>query len=500
MKARIIVVLCVALVEGCVSVNADDTPDQAAARAALGKKMYELDHPNTRPAARTNSVAVAAKPAHSTTNATHAASAKVAAHRIAPAKTIPAAAPATKAPATVAPAKAAPASTAPVAATFTPETPAANASAQATALAALQQKMRELNQPKTRPSPDINSVAVAAKPAHSTTNATHAASAKVAAHRTAPAKTIPAAAPATKAPATLAPAKATPASTAPADATFVPEVPTANASAQATALAALQQKMRELNQPETRPSPDINSAAVAAKPAHSTTNTTHAASAKVAAHRTAPAKTIPVAAPATKAPATVAPAKAAQADATFAPEVPAANASAQATALTAVKQKMHELNQPEAQPVTETPTAQAPVAISPGMAPSVVAPLSAAPAVVAPAPKISTEPAAAASVAIVPVAAAEPVVAPTRTQPATAPVMLKPASAPQAATLPSSSPGQRPANELVTTTGFIYKNVEVLRVKEDAIVISYRPANGGWAMTNISFQDLPIELRQQYGK
>ena len=398
MKARIIVVLCVALVEGCVSVNADDTPDQAAARAALGKKMYELDHPNTRPAARTNSVAVAAKPAHSTTNATHAASAKVAAHR------------------------------------------------------------------------------------------------------TAPAKTIPAAAPATKAPATLAPAKATPASTAPADATFVPEVPTANASAQATALAALQQKMRELNQPETRPSPDINSAAVAAKPAHSTTNTTHAASAKVAAHRTAPAKTIPVAAPATKAPATVAPAKAAQADATFAPEVPAANASAQATALTAVKQKMHELNQPEAQPVTETPTAQAPVAISPGMAPSVVAPLSAAPAVVAPAPKISTEPAAAASVAIVPVAAAEPVVAPTRTQPATAPVMLKPASAPQAATLPSSSPGQRPANELVTTTGFIYKNVEVLRVKEDAIVISYRPANGGWAMTNISFQDLPIELRQQYGK
>jgi hypothetical protein len=403
MKARIIVVLCVALVEGCVSVNADDTPDQAAARAALGKKMYELDHPDTRPAAGTNSVAVAAKPAHSTTNATHAASAKAAAHRTAPPKTIPAAAPATKAPATVAPAKAAPASTAPVAATFTPETPAANASAQATALAALQQKMRELNQPKTRPSPDINSVAVAAKPAHSTTNATHAASAKVAAHRTAPAKTIPAAAPATKAPATLAPAKATPASTAPADATFVPEVPTANASAQATALAALQQKMRELNQPETRP-------------------------------------------------------------------------------------------------VTETPTAQAPVAISPGMAPSVVAPLSAAPAVVAPAPKISTEPAAAASVAIVPVAAAEPVVAPTRTQPATAPVMLKPASAPQAATLPSSSPGQRPANELVTTTGFIYKNVEVLRVKEDAIVISYRPANGGWAMTNISFQDLPIELRQQYGK
>ena len=58
----------------------------------------------------------------------------------------------------------------------------------------------------------------------------------------------------------------------------------------------------------------------------------------------------------------------------------------------------------------------------------------------------------------------------------------------------------RPTNELVTSTGLIYKNVEVERVKDDRIVISYEPANGGWAMTNVYFQDLPIELRRQYGK
>ena len=274
---------------------------------------------------------------------------------------------------------------------------------------------------------------------------------------------------------------------------------------QAAARAALKQKISELDHPQARSPADTNSVAVAAKPAQSTTNATHAASATAAAPRTTPAKTIPVAAPATKVPATVVPVKAAPAstkpvDADFAPEVPAANASAQAAALTAVKQKMHDLNQPEARPVTETPTAQAPVVISPGMAPSATAPLSAAPAVVAPAPKVSPAPAAATSVAVVPVATAGPVAVPTRTQPAAAPAMLEPTLGLHAAALPSSSPGQRPANELVTTTGLIYKNVEVQRVKEDGIVISYRPANGGWAMTNVYFRDLPTELRQQYEK
>jgi hypothetical protein len=52
----------------------------------------------------------------------------------------------------------------------------------------------------------------------------------------------------------------------------------------------------------------------------------------------------------------------------------------------------------------------------------------------------------------------------------------------------------------VTTTGTTYKNVEVQRVTADAIVISYTPAQGGWAMTKIDFRDLPPTIRQQYGK
>jgi hypothetical protein len=275
---------------------------------------------------------------------------------------------------------------------------------------------------------------------------------------------------------------------------------------QAAARAALEEKFYELDHPQARPPPDTNSVTVTAQPAQSTTNVTNAASATAAPPQTAPAKTIPVAAPATEVPAGVAPAEAAPAstapaDAAFAPEVPAANASAQAAALAAVKQKMHELDQPEARPVTETPTAEAPVAISPVIAPSVVAPLSSAPAVVAPAPKVSTAPAAAASVAVVPVATAGPVAVPARTQPAAASAMLKPTLGLHAATLPSSSPGPvRPANELVTTTGLIYKNVQVERVKEDGIIISYTPPNGGWATTKVYFQDLPAEIRQQYEK
>ena len=310
MKAEIFVVLCVALVVGGISVRADDTPDQAAARAALEQQMEELDH--------------------------------------APAQ----------------------------------------------------------------PPPDTNSVAAVAKPVESATNATGTVTTNAATAETAPA---------TEVPATVAHAKAAPASTAPADADFAQKVPAANASAQAAALAALEQKMHELDRREALPPPDTNSVAAVAKPVESITNTT-------------------------------------------------------ATA----------------KPVTETPAAEVPVAMSPVIALSGVAALSAAPAVVAPAPRVSTAPAVAASVA------ADPVAVPTMTQPAAAPAMLKPTLAPPAATLPSSSSGQmRMANELVTTTGSIYKNVVVERVKEDGIVISYTPPNGGWAMTKIYFQDLPAAIRQQ---
>jgi hypothetical protein len=194
---------------------------------------------------------------------------------------------------------------------------------------------------------------------------------------------------------------------------FISNLPAANTSAQAAALAALQQKLNELDQAETRPLPDTN------------------------------AVTAPV-------------------------EVPVNEASASAT------------------PVTESPAAETPSAVAPAITSAAVAPDSAAPAVVAPVPKVSSA-SAAAAVAGVPAVNSESDAM--RTQ------------APAARTLPTSSSGQgRPSNELVTTTGTTYKNVEVQRVTADAIVISYTPAQGGWAMTKIDFRDLPPTIRQQYGK
>ena len=358
MKNRIFIVVCVALVAGGVSVRADDTPDQAAARAALEQKMEELDHSPAQPPPDTNPVTAMATPAGSTTN------------------TIPA--------------------------------------------------------------------ATAAAPA-------------------APMETIPVAAPATEVPATVAPVSA-----APADADFSQEVPPANASDQAAALAALERKMRDLDQGVAQPPPDTNSVAAVAKPVESATNTTGTVTTNAVTLQTAPA-----AAPVNE-------------------SSPSADAAAQAAALAAVQQKMNELNQPEAQPVTETPKAQAPWAISPGIAPATAAPLSAAPAVVAPAPEVSAAPAAA------PAATAEPVAVPAETQPA-AP---KPAPAvPAPMILPYSSPGQaRPDNQLATVSGAIYKSVEVESVKDDGIIISYTAANGSWGMTKVYFEDLPAEIRQQYGK
>jgi hypothetical protein len=337
---------------------------------------------------------------------------------------------------------------------------------QAAARAALEQKMDELDHAPTSPPADTNSVTTMAKPAEAASSATDLASAATTTPVTAPAETIPAVAPTAEDPATVTPAKATPVATAPADADFPETIPAADASAQAAALAALQQKMSELDQPAARPSPDTNSMATAAKSPESITTTS-----------TVPANAVTSpAAPVTEAAAAV-------------------NASVQAVALAAVQQKIQELNKPEAQPVTETPAAQAPVAVSPVIAPTTAATPSASPAVVAPAPEVSTAPAAAPEVAVVPAAPAEPVAVPAETQPAVAPAV----SAPMI--LPYSSPGHaRPVNQLVTMSGAIYKDVEVEGVKDDGIVISYTTANGSWAMAKVHFEDLPAEIRQQYGK
>jgi hypothetical protein len=245
---------------------------------------------------------------------------------------------------------------------------------------------------------------------------------------------------------------------------------------QAAARAALEQKLYQLDHPNGQPSLDTNTATIQTQPAESRANVTNTTSATVA--------------PAMEAPATIAPAKPAPAPtipagAVSAPALPNANTPAQTAALAAMNKMMYELNHSAVQPaeanaaalVTESPTAEAPAAVAPAFSPVTVAPVSAAPAVVTPA----------ASADAAPVAAPRPAAVP-------AP-RLHPAK------LPLSSPGQaRPANELVTTTGTIYKNVEVERVEPDGIVISYTPVNGGWAMAKVYFRDLPAKIRRQYGK
>lgn len=247
---------------------------------------------------------------------------------------------------------------------------------------------------------------------------------------------------------------------------------------QAAALAALNQKLYELNHPGTQPSADTNAAtATAVPPAKSAINQTHASTTMT----TPPATEVPT-------PARMTPVSTAPAGSDFAAKIPAGNASAQAAALAALNQKIEELNHPEAPraadansapemattPLTETPAAEAPMAKMPPMVPAAVTPVSAAPTVAAPALKIATALAAAA-----------------------------PARIPPAAMLPFpfSSPGlARPTNELVTTSGKTYRNVEVERVVSDGIFISYIPTDGNWAMTKIRFKDLPPKIRREYDK
>ena len=87
-------------------------------------------------------------------------------------------------------------------------------------------------------------------------------------------------------------------------------------------------------------------------------------------------------------------------------------------------------------------------------------------------------------------------------EPVAVPAEIQPAPAvPAPMILPYSSPGQaRPDNQLATVSGAIYKSVEVESVKDDGIIISYTAANGSWGMTKVYFEDLPAEIRQQYGK
>lgn len=261
--------------------------------------------------------------------------------------------------------------------------------------------------------------------------------------------------------------------------------------AQAAARAALDQELRQLNRLDAGTS-NANSATSPTRSAEPMANGPATPAQK-------PSVPVPEAAPASAA--------------------PAEDTSAQAVALTALKRKMDELNRaiiepPQetnsaaalptaptaasvqeasvaATPVIETPAGEAPVARTPAIAAAAVGPVSAAPAVVAPVPKVSTAPVVAApSAAVTPAAIPRPL----------APPIPAPVTSSRAGPLlPSSSSGTaRPTNELVTTAGQVYRNVEVERVANDGIVISYAPVQGGWAMTKVPFRELPPVIRQQY--
>lgn len=57
----------------------------------------------------------------------------------------------------------------------------------------------------------------------------------------------------------------------------------------------------------------------------------------------------------------------------------------------------------------------------------------------------------------------------------------------------------KPASEIATITGAVYKNAHVEKVDPDGITISYAPPHGGIAITKINFDELSDELQAKYG-
>ena len=237
---------------------------------------------------------------------------------------------------------------------------------------------------------------------------------------------------------------------------------------QAAARAALEQKLYQLDHPQAQPPPDTNSAVVVVQPGESTTNATDMAATNL------------VATPVEVAPVVVTPA----------PEAPAPVAPVVAAPV---------VTTPVVAPVVITPVPEAPAPVAPvEVTPVVVAPPVTTPVVVAPAPKA---PVVATRVAVTPAVTARPVAtAPAKAKPAAAPATPKPTPA-RAATKPPSPPVEvKTTNEIATTTGEIYKNVQVEKTLPDGMIISYRSANGGLGMTKVYFEDLSAEVRQKYEK
>jgi hypothetical protein len=161
MKTKISFCFWVTLVAGSVSIRADDTPYQAAARAALEQKLNDLTNPQTQPAPDTSSVVAVVQSGESATNVTDTVPANVVAPQTQPA---------------------------PIASSIQSSESTTN---ETNTVAA------EALTPQTRPAPGTSSAVAVVQSGESATNVTETVSAKVTPPQTAPAATNSVAAPAT---------------------------------------------------------------------------------------------------------------------------------------------------------------------------------------------------------------------------------------------------------------------------------------------------------------
>ncbi|MGD0350383.1 MAG: hypothetical protein ABSB84_08745 [Verrucomicrobiota bacterium] len=161
---------------------------------------------------------------------------------------------------------------------------------------------------------------------------------------------------------------------------------------------------------------------------------------------------------------------------------------AQAAASAALEQQLKEPTQP---PLASDTNSRA-VVVPPGKSATNITGTVSTNAVTPPTAPVAA-PARKASAVVTPT-----VVAPATTQPAAAPATPNPIPAP-VATQSSRAPAQLvPTNQIMTVSGYTYKNAHVEKVEPDGIIISYTSGNGGMAMTKLYFEELPSELRQRY--
>ena len=253
--------------------------------------------------------------------------------------------------------------------------------------------------------------------------------------------------------------------------------------AQSAARAALEQKLKELDNLQNWSTPDTSSGAAVKQPGKSATNVTVVVQTKAVTPQAATAATASVAAVVAVAPvATAAPTKT-QPAAAPSTSKPTPALAAERNSSPPVNSQIHPA------PVTRSWDVQPGESVTNATATVRAKPVAPQAAMVANAPV-------AAVVTIAPVATA----APTMTQPAAALVMPRPTPALGAIKTSTPPAKTKPTNEIVTTFGTVYKHALVEKVESDGLIISYWTSSGGLGLTKVYFEDLPYELRQQYKK